>query len=73
MASFHVATLTATYLASKVSNLLTTISLCLSKGLHLFAEGLSDFRDALIQCNETDIVKILTKFVEDLVSCTEGK
>ena len=44
----------------------------LSPGLHLFGEGLSDFRDALIQCNETDIIKILVKFIEDLVSCTEG-
>ncbi len=41
-------------------------------GLHLFAEGLSDFRDALVQCNETELVKILVKFIEDLVACTEG-
>ena len=41
-------------------------------GLHKFAEGLSDFRDALVQCDETDIVKDLTKFISDLIACTEG-
>ena len=46
--------------------------LCLLPGLHKFAEGLSDFRDALIQCDETAIVKDLTKFIKDLIACTEG-
>ena len=41
-------------------------------GLHKFAEGLSDFRDALVQCDETAIVKDLTKFISDLIACTEG-
>ena len=36
------------------------------------AEGLEDFRDALIKCNETKIIQDLTKFIEDLISCTEG-
>ena len=41
-------------------------------GLHLLAEGLEDFRDTLIQCNETIIIKDLTKFIEDLIACTAG-
>ena len=41
-------------------------------GLHKFAEGLSDFRDALVQCDETVIVKDLTEFIKDLIACTEG-
>jgi hypothetical protein len=27
----------------------------------------------LIQCNETDLVKDLVRFIEDLVACTEGR
>ena len=41
-------------------------------GLHKFAEGLSDFRDALVQCDETIVVKDLTEFIKDLIACTEG-
>ena len=43
------------------------------KGLHLFAQGLTDFRDALVVCDETAIVQALTKFITDLISCTEGQ
>lgn len=42
------------------------------KGLHLIAQGLTDFRDALVLCEQTDIVKALTEFIEDLIACTEG-
>ena len=35
-------------------------------------DGLSDFKDALVQCNETILVKDLIKFIADLVACTEG-
>ena len=45
----------------------------ISTGLHLIAEGLSDFRDALVDCNETVVVKDLTKFISDLISCTESE
>lgn len=42
------------------------------EGLHLIAQGLTDLRDALVACDETTIVQDLTKFIEDLISCTEG-
>ena len=42
------------------------------EGLHLIAQGLTDLRDALVACDETAIVQDLTKFIEDLISCTEG-
>ena len=44
----------------------------LRTGLHLFAQGLSDVRDALVQCDETVIVDDLSQFITDLISCTEG-
>ena len=43
------------------------------KGLHLIAQGLTDFRDALVLCDQTAIVKALTRFIEDLIACTEGQ
>ncbi len=51
----------------------TFSSVCGDAGLHLFAEGLEDLRDALIQCDETVILKDLTKFIEDLIACTAGE
>ena len=42
------------------------------EGLHLIAQGLTDLRDALVACDETAIVQDLTKFIEDLISCTAG-
>lgn len=41
-------------------------------GLHLFSQGLSDVRDALVQCDETVVVEDLSKFITALISCTEG-
>ena len=41
-------------------------------GLHKFAEGLSDIRDALIECEETAIIEDLNKFIKDLIACIEG-
>ena len=44
----------------------------LKTGLHLFGQALTDVKNTLIACNETVIVKDLEKFIEDLISCTEG-
>ena len=35
-------------------------------------EGLSDLKDALVQCNETYLVEDLVKFITSLISCTES-
>ena len=40
--------------------------------MHKFAEGLSDVRDALIECEETAIIEDLNKFIKDLIACVEG-
>ena len=42
-------------------------------GLNLFGQALEDFKVTLVQCNETEIVKLLDGFIQDLVSCTESK
>ena len=39
----------------------------------MVADGLVDFKDALIQCNETILIKDLMKFVSALVACTESE
>lgn len=43
------------------------------KGLQLLGDGLEDLRQALVQCEETDIVEALEKFIKDLIHCTEGE
>lgn len=39
------------------------------EGLHLFAQGLSDVSDAIIDCGETPISQDLLDFIRDLISC----
>ena len=42
-------------------------------GLNLFGEALKDVVATLVQCEETDLAEKITKFIEDLVACTECK
>ena len=42
-------------------------------GLNLFGVALRDVVATLVQCEETDIAQDITKFIADLVACTECK
>ena len=69
----HNCTSTTDYILVSLHHMHPVFTLCCCTGLHLIAEGLEDLRDALVQCDETVIVKDLTKFIEALISCTTGK